>query len=154
VSGQSPEMLFARLQLQAPSARSILLAPPRSERGVDQLAASLAGTIVAAGGKARLLAATTTEPKNVPAAVERMQVLETELVELERARRALGWPIGFTIAYAGGVLDTPAALVLAAAVDAVVLVARAGHTMRADLVQAKSDIEVSGGIVVGSVLLG
>jgi hypothetical protein len=147
-------MLFVRLQLLAPSARSFLLASARSEPGVDRLSADLAGAIAASGGKVRLLLATEGALKlEIGPGVEPLQVLETELVELERARRALHWTSGFTVACAGGVLDRPGALVLSVAADAVVLVAHRGVTMRADLVQARTDIETAGGIVVGSVLL-
>jgi Mrp family chromosome partitioning ATPase len=82
-----------------------------------------------------------------------MEVLESELTDVDRARRALTWPAGYTVVAAAGVLENPQALILAVAVDGVVLLARSGRTMRTDLVRAREEIEAAGGSVVGTVLL-
>jgi Mrp family chromosome partitioning ATPase len=82
-----------------------------------------------------------------------MEVLESELTDVDRARRALSWPAGYTVVAAAGALESPKALILAAAVDAVLLLARPGRTMRTDLVRAREEIEAVGGSVVGAVLL-
>jgi Mrp family chromosome partitioning ATPase len=148
-------MLFARLQLQAPSARSILITAPHSGQHLSKLAGDLARAIISSGARVRLLDVTPSAgASDLGDDVERMDVLESEMTDLERARRALNWPSGYTVLCAGGVMDSPAALILGAASDGVLLVARAGKTMRADLIQARDDIESSGGTVVGSVLLG
>ncbi len=149
-----PDMLFARLQLRAPAARSVLLCPPRSEGGASDLASALAAAISQAGTKARLLDVTTsTRARAAGEGVEEMEVLESELTDVDRARRALTWPAGYTVAAAAGVLENPQALILAVAVDGVVLLARSGRTMRTDLVRAREEIEAAGGSVVGTVLL-
>jgi hypothetical protein len=85
--------------------------------------------------------------------VERLEVLESELSAPERARRALQWAEGFTVVCTQGVLESASAIMLAAAADAVVLVARQGQTMRPDLLRARAELEAGGGTVVGSVLL-
>lgn len=145
-------MVFARVQLRAPSARTLLFVAPRGARGLGEIVSGVALAAVQSGTRARLLDITGAAP-SAPSGVEQMEVLESELTELERARRALNWPLGITIASAGGVLETPSALVLSAAVDAVVLVARRGRTMRSDMVRAREEIVSAGGRVVGSLLL-
>lgn len=147
-----PEMVFARVQLRAPSARTLLFVSPRGSAGLSAIASGVALAAVQSGTRARLLDITGAVAP-VPNGVERMEVLESELTELERARRALQWPLGMTVASAGGVLEAPSALVLSVAADAVVLVARQGRTMRSDMVLAREEIVSAGGRVVGSLLL-
>jgi hypothetical protein len=147
------DLLFARLQLRAPDARSVLLVSARDWSNTPALGAELARAMVETGARARVLDVTGRWSGTLPDGVERMEVLESELNDLEHARRALQWLPGFTVASAGGVLESPTALILAAAVDAVLLVARQGRTMRNDLVQALEDIQGVGGRVVGSVLI-
>jgi hypothetical protein len=145
-------MLFARLQLRMPGARSVLLCHPRSAEGTSELAAALTSAISRAGEKARLLDVTDSRAPT-DGTQEPMEVLESELTDVDRARRALSWPGGFTIVAAAGALESPKALVLAAAVDAVLLLARSGRTMRPDLTRSREEIEAVGGSVVGTVLL-
>jgi hypothetical protein len=148
-----PDLLFARLQLRVPAARSILFASPRNDVDTSALADEVAGAIIATGSRARVLHAEGGATGHHEGGPERMEVLESELTDLDRARRALQWPVGFTVASAPGVLENSTAIVLSAAVDVVVLVAKRGKTVRSDLVQAREDIEGAGGSVAGSVLL-
>lgn len=147
------DLLYARLQLRAPDARSVLLVSARDGANTPVLGAELARAMVGTGTRARVLDVTGRWSGTLPEGVERMEVLESELNDLEHARRALQWPLGFTVVSAGGVLESPTALILAVAVDAVVLVARQGRTVRNDLAQALEDIQGVGGRVVGSVLV-
>lgn len=68
------------------------------------------------------------------------------------AKSLLTSPGGLTVAAAPGILEDPSALFLAAASDAVLMVAEAGRTAREDLKRARLELETAGAHLVGAVL--
>lgn len=160
-------MLFARLEVTVPQARSFLVAAPRSTIDVTDIAADLAYVAGRAGFESRLVDLTghqrtaDASTASVPATVD--DQVEGELVELdepassemgrvERLRQLLAAYEGYTVMAGGGVLDDPGTMLAAAAVDGVVLVVRRGRTSRTDLEQSRIEIERAGGRIVGAVL--
>jgi hypothetical protein len=135
-------MLFARLQLRAPRARILLVAPPRSTTDVSGLAQQLADAIGRAGHAVRLVDLRGQGDTDAPPG----------LTSIDRLREHLKSSEGFTIATGSSVLDQPAALLAAAVADGVIVVAVAGKTTRADLEEARHEIERAGGSLLGAVL--
>lgn len=158
-SPTSAGMLFAHLQLRAPTARSFLLAAPRSRTQVPEIARDLAAVATDAGCHVRLVDLRA-EAGSPPGAVTeqtdpRVEIVSPaapQLINLEAAREALTAFSGITFAYGGGLLDSPSTLIAAAVVDGVIIVARQGRTARADLEQARAEVERSGGRLLGAVL--
>lgn len=132
------ELLYARLQLVAPGARTVLIAPARSSVRAAQIAQDLLGSAQGAGQSARL--------------VDLGAVPSSEVSTAESARQTLNSFDGLTVVLGGGLLDSPWTLLVAAVVDAVVVVARRGRSSRLDLDQVRREVERAGGKIVGAVL--
>jgi hypothetical protein len=146
-------MAFARLQLLAPAARSVLVAAPRIGRDVSGVARRLAETITRAGHPVQWL--DVAEPgAEAPQGAEAVTVESSTLLDPGQAKKALSSDAGYTIICGGGVLDSAPTLTLASAADVVILVARVAHTGRADLSEARAEIERAGGALLGAILLG
>lgn len=128
-------MLYAHLQVRSPEAKIIVLAAPLSETAVQGAARALAEV---AGQAGRLVDISGTQG---------------EVWSLEQARRALRSPEGTAVVAAGGLLDSPNALVAASAADVVVVVVQKGKTTREDLVRARRELERIGAKLVGAFLL-
>jgi hypothetical protein len=135
-------MLFARLQIRAPQARVLLVAPPRSVGDVSGIANQLVEAIERAGEDARLVDVRSEGGVGAP----------SELPSLGRLRERLTGAPGFTVALGSGILDDPASLLAAAVADGVVVVALAGRTTRADLAEARQEIERAGGSLLGGAM--
>jgi len=132
-------MLYARLQLAVPGARSFLVAPVRSSLSAEQVAEDLASQATEAGEKVRCIDLASTPLSSA--------------ASLEHLREMLGSSPGLTIAVGGGLLDTSSAAIACGALDGIVLVAKRGKTSRADLEEARREIERAGGKLAGAVLL-
>lgn len=133
---EAAAMLWAHLQVRAPDARIILLASPRPHERARQAAKALAEV---AGKAGRLVDIASTR---------------VDVWSLETARQALRAPEGTTVVSAGGILESPNALVAAAVADAVVVVAVEGVTTREELERTRRELERAGAKLVGAFLVG
>jgi len=126
-----------------PDARSILLAWPtagdaRPSGGAGSgLASSLAEAYRSAGIEAALL--------SLPAESDLLLTVDELGKELSGNR--------LTVVEGSGLLDSPNTVLAARAVDAVVVLARRGHTRRSDLVASRRELTGAGAPVVGAVLI-
>jgi hypothetical protein len=156
-SDGAAEMLVARLQVRAPYARTLLVAAAdgtRTDKAATGLASSLAGAGQAVGYIDLVAPAqdvAMVPPR--PGAVRDAPLLSTELESVDRARRAIAPPEGYTVICGGSILDNPATLLVSGVADGTVLLARRGHSPRAALVMARREIEGAGGRLLGAILL-
>jgi hypothetical protein len=141
-------MLFAHLQLRAPEARSILLAPPRSGQLTASIGPALSELAHSAGHEVRLVDVANHDARASKAA----QLDQAVLWNRDNLRMALDGFTGLTIVMGQGILDSPQTVLAAGTVDAVILVARAGKTDRSDLAAAGHEVERAGGRLLGAVL--
>lgn len=132
---QAAAMLYAHLQVRAPDAKIIVLAPPLSTGRITIAARALAEV---AGKAGRLVDISGARP---------------EVWSLDQARASLLSPEGTAVVAAGGLLDSPNALVAAAVADAVVVLVQRGRTTRRDLARARSELERTGAKLVGAFLV-
>lgn len=121
----SGAILFARLHVLAPEARVILIASPRSSLDVAPVVQSI---------------------------VETLQAADQPVQAVDAGGEAEPFP-GYTVIRGRGVLDDAQTVLSSAAADAVVLVAQAEKTDRADLEASRMQIYAEGGSLVGAVLL-
>jgi hypothetical protein len=147
------EMVFARLQLLAPSARSLVVAGARSSPDTRAFADRLARTIAEAGHKVRWLdVAGAAASVPVAGGIEQLPPPVAQMGDAQIARGVLDAGDGFTVICGGGVLDSAATLLLTSGADGVILVVRLGKTERSDLAEARAEIDRAGGHLLGAVL--
>ena len=159
-------MLYARLQLALPEARTVLVAPPRSSLDAFPVARELAGLAAAAGCSVRLIALTAaggdaasqtrSDAPGEGAATGDIEVLRlpaANLGNLDRLREVLAPARDLTVIAGSGLLDNPVSILAAPIVDGVVVVVRPGKTARSDLSRVKVEIERAGGRIAGAVML-
>ncbi|MGH2448461.1 MAG: hypothetical protein ACRDFS_07660 [Chloroflexota bacterium] len=133
-SDTSARMLFARIQILAREARSIAIVSPRSGVPVASLAGRLASAFREAG---QIVAVIHLESDVLSAsALEEMVASQPD-----------------SLIVAGGLLDNPNALLSAAAVDAVILLARREKTRRSDLTTSRMELESVGARLLLAVML-
>lgn len=147
-------MLFARLQLMAPGARSILLVAPRHEVDVRGTSRQFAAAIAAGGHPVRLIDLAGPDPGDVPPGVEEAPVTPDMITDPGAAALALRAGAAYTVISGRGLLEDAPTLLMAAAADAVVVAARAGRSYRADLAEVRLEVERAGGRLIGAILLG
>jgi hypothetical protein len=175
-AGTSIAMLFARLRLNLPDVRSVLVASARSSVNVSALATELAEsaadwglsvTLVevqdppathhtsSSGSTSTRLEAgrrgEATQPP--PGSVERIPSQSCADGKEDSLAQALARPDRFFVVQGSGLLDSPATLLAVPVVDAVLIAARRGKTARSDLQECRVEIERAGGKLAGAVLL-
>lgn len=131
-SPDSPaRMLFARLQLADPAARTFLITSVRDESPVGEVAELLRKAIAEAG---------------YPAAVSP----ETADASIRDSPRPSP---GYTVTSAPGILSDGRTLLLAAQTDATVLVVKTGRTVRRELDTVRRELSSAGGTLAVAVLV-
>lgn len=152
-AGGPAGMLFAQVVLRAPAARGILLATPTASAGTAPIARALASLAVTVGHRVHLVDLTGAGAVGrSPDGVETTAPAAPQLLSIDSARQVLMTPGNFTVAFGGGVLDTPATLIAAAVMDGVIVVVRQGRTTRRALDLAREELERVGAHVLGAVL--
>lgn len=142
-------LLFARLEVMAPQARRLLIAPSRSSLDVTPLARRLVEVATEAGFEARML-----DLREGHGTKQSPEVESTEMaVDAASLRRSLEGQTGYTFLVAGGLLDYPSAVVAAAAADAVILAVQLGKTPRQDLEKCREQLRTSAARLLGSALV-
>lgn len=141
------EELFTRLQLSNPDARTIFVTSARGLRAVDAVAQALTQSIRATGSLVRSLS------PSENAAGEAASLTVEELSNLQRARVAVGAAHGYSVIAADALLDHPRLLMLVAACDATVVVAKRGRTTRSDLTELRRTVVEVGGLLTAAVLI-
>jgi len=133
---ETARLLFARLQIVQPNAHSLLLAwTTDADRAARvSIAALLADAYRGAGRETALIE------------------LGDELLTVDDMRAALARS-PFTIVQGAGLADSPATIVAARAVDAVVILVRRGRTKRSTLAALRSELVAAGVSIAGAVLL-
>jgi hypothetical protein len=139
-------MLLARLQLRAPEARLVLVVPARSSLDVTDVVQGLSAALESVGEAVHVLDLRSLGGDGAAHDGDRPTTLAT-------IRAALRHGSGYTLAFGGGVLDTPAALLASQIADGVLVVVRAGKTYRSDLAVVRGQVERDGGRLLGAVVI-
>ncbi len=162
----SLDILIAQIQIQFEHLASLVVTSPLRQKGVERVAERIVDGLRVRGMATILYLPATdgpsdpdvrsdqSESKNVPADTNIFPRVFTpaQAGTPRLARSLLATPGIVTVAAAPGVLEDPSALFLATAADAVLLVAEAGITARADLRRARLELESAGARLVGAVL--
>jgi hypothetical protein len=136
----------------------VLVAPARSDLDVDDVARELASQIEAAGDDVLLKRlrelghSRETGPGQSPETPDLGKAHSGRLT-LESLRAFLAAGRGYVVLVGRGILDDSNSILAAAAVDAVLVVAKSGRTGRQDLARTRDEIERAGGRLIGAVLL-
>jgi hypothetical protein len=148
-------LLFVRLQLVAPDARSFLLATTDPARSAVKIAADLAEAIKAAGQHVHWLylgeAAESSDPADN---AEELSLDPTIFSDIPRLRAALAQVSGYVVVAGGSLLHDARTLIAAATTDSVIVATWKGATSRLDLERARVEVERAGGKITGAILLG
>lgn len=143
VAGRSmwSDRVFAKLVADFPEARTYLVTSARRDPACERVAQAIARSIASMDVACSLLsvAGTTTPVQPPESAVQPVSIEPRHLL----AARELQGMLSATdrgVAWADGLLDRPEPVLLAAAVDAVVVVVRRGVTSREDLREVRADI--------------
>jgi hypothetical protein len=150
------DVLFARLQLASPHARSFLVASPSHEASNRRIAQAVAIAATGAGNKVRLveIGPSTSNDQDSTLPFEITCVERTALPTPGDLRDYIAKFDGINVISGGG-LDTDAVTMIAASVaDVTILVIRRGRTRRTEIERVRALVESAGGRTVGSVLLG
>lgn len=147
-------MLFARLQLLAPEARTVLLAAPRGSPQSEKYGRSLVLAAIAAGSAARLLVIGP-QSEAVVREDDKMIVLPPETLGTpDAARQHIAASNGELTVVAGrGLLDDPSTFIASSVVDAVIVVIERTRDRRVDLSRVREQVGGAGGTIVGSILI-
>jgi len=169
-------MLFARLRLNLPDVRSLLVASARSSVSASTLATELAESAADWGLNVTLIevqeppagnqkAGTRSTPTSLEGE-ERGDAAQSQRGVVERITsrpsseggedslaQALARPDRFFVVLGSGLLDSPATLLAVPEVDAVLIAARRGKTARSDLQDCRVEVERAGGKLAGAILL-
>jgi Mrp family chromosome partitioning ATPase len=150
------DLLFVRLQLAAPDARSYLIASPLDASANPSVAMELAAGAAARGHVTRLIHLPTgyvIAPEDAGAGYEIKRLDADAMKSPSRLRGVLDSLDGINIIAGGGIDEDAGTTIAAAAADAIVLVVRQGHTRRSDIRRIRALVELNGGRLAGSVLL-
>jgi len=144
-------MLFARLQLRAPEARSILVAAANDRDLASSISANLASTADEVGQRSRLVRVIEDDAPP-PAGFPGEALTVARLGSVNEARDLLATFDGTTVICGQGILSSPTTLLLASVADATLIVAKRRKTSRAQLAAARLELERAGARLVGAVL--
>ena len=155
MAGPDPAILFARLQLSFPEARSFLFATVDEGRSIGPIAAGVAATMHDMGLDLRWIDVTLQRTESKPPAGVKPLALDGSLfANVNRLRAALTPAGGYQVIAGGSLLHDAHSLVLSGVADAVVIGSWRGVTSRDALEQVRADIERAGGKIAGAILLG
>ena len=158
-SAEELRLTVARLRLRAPSVHSILITSPRLLPPVTEIGRGLARAAAESGLATRLIEVSEHADNQERSIPERKEVA-FEITSLRPNDAfdsahvsALLSGSDLVIATADGLLERAEALLLAAAADATVLVARRAGTARDDLVKSRSEVVRCGNQILGAIYL-
>ena len=152
----SADMLYARLRALAPGVRTVLVAAARSSLDVSGLVDGLAEYGADMGETVNVVNTAHGSPPDCDEGPGSSGVRTYALAsfrDTEEARRQLDAFPGFTLVRGSGLLDSADSLILAGAVDGVLLAVRAGSTERADLERVRVEVDRAGGKILAAALV-